>query len=63
VASAPATPTFAGGIKVGPGTLTLSSSKVADPIVVPAGKCLTHNPAPAAGANPLLGGVMVVDCP
>jgi hypothetical protein len=63
VASAPATQTFGGGIKVGPGSLTLSSSKVADPIVVPAGKCLTHNPNPAADAHAILGAIMAADCP
>jgi hypothetical protein len=63
IASAPATATFDGGLKVGPGTLTLSSTKLADPIVVPAGKCLTHNPNPPAGAHPLLGALMTADCP
>jgi hypothetical protein len=63
VASAPATDTFTGGVKVGPGTLTLSSDKVAAPLVVPAGKCLVHNPTPAAGAHPLLGTLMTADCP
>jgi hypothetical protein len=63
VLAAPATATFAGGVKVGPGTLTLSSSKVTDPITVPAGKCLTGVSMPPAGAHPILGVLMVVDCP
>jgi hypothetical protein len=63
VASVPATPSFGGGLAVGPGTLTLSSSKLAAPVVVPAGKCLTHQANPPPGAHPILGALAVVDCP
>lgn len=63
VTAAPATTTFGGGLAVGPGTLTLSSSKVATPIVVPAGKCLTSASNPPADAHPILGAFAVTDCP
>jgi hypothetical protein len=63
LASVPATATSGGGLQVGAGTLTISSSKVTDPIVVPAGKCLVHNANPPAGAHPLLGSFAVADCP
>jgi hypothetical protein len=64
LAGAPATDTFGGGIKIGAGTLTLSSDKAAAAnVTVPAGKCLTHNPNPAAGAHALLGALMSADCP
>jgi hypothetical protein len=58
----PATTTFGGGLEVGAGTLTISSSKVADPITVPAGKCLVHVANPPAGAHPILGSFSVADC-
>jgi hypothetical protein len=63
VASAPATGAFGGGLKVGPGTLTLSSNKAAAPVVVPSGKCLVHDPMPGTDAHPLLGALTTVDCP
>jgi hypothetical protein len=63
VSSAPATATFGGGVKVGAGTLTLASSKVAEPITVPAGKCLTGVSMPPADSHPILGALAVVDCP
>jgi hypothetical protein len=64
LAGAPATDTFGGGLKIGAGTLTLSSNKAASATVtVPAGKCLTHNPNPAADAHPILGALMSADCP
>src|SRR4029077_11591691 len=63
IMGAPAAGAFAGGLKIGAGTLTLSSDKVAQPIVVPAGKCLTSVAAPPAGAHPVLGSVAVADCP
>ncbi|HVX94043.1 MAG TPA: hypothetical protein VHK47_03945 [Polyangia bacterium] len=63
VTAAPATTTFGGGLAVGPGTLTLSSSKVATPLVVPAGKCLTSAANPPADAHPILGAFAVTDCP
>jgi hypothetical protein len=63
VTAAPATTTFGGGLAVGPGALTLSSSKVATPIVVPAGKCLTSASNPPADAHPILGAFSVTDCP
>jgi hypothetical protein len=63
VATVPASGTFMGGLAVGAGTLTLSSTKVADPIVVPAGKCLTGVSTVPPGAHPILGALSVVDCP
>jgi len=63
VATVPASGAFTGGLAVGPGTLTLSSTKVADPIVVPAGKCLTGVSTVPPGAHPILGALSVVDCP
>jgi hypothetical protein len=63
VTSVPATATFGGGLAVGPGTLTLSSSKAAAPVVVPAGKCLTSAKNPPADAHPILGAFAVTDCP
>src|SRR5204862_278147 len=57
------TTTCGGGLAVGPGTLKISSNKVAEPVTVPAGKCLTGNDMPAVGAHPLLGALSVVDCP
>jgi hypothetical protein len=62
VAAAPATPTFAGGIKVTQGTLTIASTAATQPVVVPAGKCLTGGATPPAGAHPILGAFAVVDC-
>ena len=62
VTTVPASGTFGGGLSVDPGTLTISSSKVADPIVVPAGKCLTSVASPPAGAHPILGAFAVADC-
>jgi hypothetical protein len=59
----PATGAFSGGLKIGAGTLTISSTKAPSPIVVPAGKCLTNNPSPPAGAHPILGAFSVADCP
>jgi hypothetical protein len=63
IATIPASTTFGGGLQVGAGTLTISSSKVADPIVVPTGKCLVKNASPPAGAHPVLGAFAVADCP
>jgi hypothetical protein len=62
VQAVPATATFAGGLKVGAGTLTLSSTKFANPVVVPTGKCLTGVANPPADAHPL-SSFAVVDCP
>ena len=62
VAAAPATPTFGGGIKVTQGTLTIVSTAAAQPVVVPAGKCLTGGATVPAGAHPVLGAFAVVDC-
>jgi len=62
VAAAPATSTFGGGIKVTAGTLTISSTGAPQPVVVPAGKCLTGGAAVPAGAHPVLGAFSVVDC-
>jgi hypothetical protein len=63
VAKVPATASFAGGLKVTSGTLTISSSNVPSPVVVPAGKCLTSLSGAPAGAHPLLGKLVVADCP
>ena len=62
VAAAPATPAFGGGIKVTQGTLTIVSTAAAQPVVVPAGKCLTGGATVPAGAHPVLGAFAVVDC-
>ena len=62
VAAAPATSTFGGGIKVTAGTLTISSTGAPQPVVVPAGKCLTGGATVPAGAHPVLGAFSVVDC-
>jgi hypothetical protein len=62
VAAVPATGTFAGGIKVTQGTLTVASTGAPQPVVVPAGKCLTGGATVPAGAHPVLGALAVVDC-
>ena len=62
VAAAPATATFGGGIKVTAGTLTIASTGAPQPVVVPAGKCLTGVGTVPAGAHPVLGAFSVVDC-
>ena len=62
VAAVPASSTFGGGIKVTAGTLTISSTGAPQPVVVPAGKCLTGGAAVPAGAHPVLGAFSVVDC-
>lgn len=61
--NAPSTATFAGGIKVVAGTLTLAVvSTPADTVTVTTGRCLTsRDPAPA-GSNPILGKLVAVDC-
>ena len=51
-----------GGIKVTAGTLTISSTAAAQPVVVPSGKCLTGGATVPAGAHPVLGAFSVVDC-
>jgi len=62
VAAVPATSTFGGGVKVTAGTLTISSTGAPQPVVVPAGKCLTGGAPVPAGAHPVLGAFSVVDC-
>jgi hypothetical protein len=61
--NAPSTATFAGGIKIVAGTLTLAvASAPADTVTVTAGRCLTtRDPAPA-GVNPILGKLVAADC-
>lgn len=61
---APSTATFAGGLKVVAGTLTLGiASAPAQTVTVSAGRCLTsRDPAPE-GSNPLLGKLVAADCP
>jgi hypothetical protein len=63
ITGAPASGTFPGGLKVTAGTLSISSNKVTDPVVVPAGKCLISLGTAPAGSHPLLGKLSVVDCP
>jgi hypothetical protein len=54
---------FAGGIKVVGGSLTLSARNApAARVSVPAGQCLTGNPMPPAGAHPVLGQFSAVSC-
>jgi hypothetical protein len=62
ISTVPASGTFGGGLSVGPGTLTISSTKVADPIVVPAGQCLVSVQNPPAGAHPVLGSIAAAAC-
>jgi hypothetical protein len=62
IAAVPATSTFGGGIKVTAGTLTISSTAAAQPVVVPTGKCLTGGATVPAGGHPVLGALSVVDC-
>ena len=60
---APATATFAGGVKVVAGTLTLGvASAPAEAVTVTSGRCLTsRDPAPQ-GSNPVLGKLVAADC-
>jgi hypothetical protein len=62
ISTIPASGTFGGGLAVGPGTLTISSTKVADPIVVPAGQCLVSVQNPPPGAHPVLGSIAAAAC-
>lgn len=62
LSTVPASGTFGGGLSVGPGTLTISSTKVADPIVVSAGQCLVSVSNPPAGAHPVLGALAAAAC-
>ncbi len=56
--------TFGGGIRIVAGTLTLAAASVpAETLTVPAGKCLTSQSPVAAGAHPILGALIVADCP
>ena len=56
--------TFTGGVKVVGGTLTLTAASAPDATVtVPAGKCLSSPSAAPAGTNPILGALLVSDCP
>jgi hypothetical protein len=58
------TPTFGGGVKVVAGTLTLAAASVpAETVTVPAGKCLASQSPVPTGSNPILGALIVVDCP
>jgi len=62
IATVPASGTFGGGLSVGPGTLTISSTKVSAPIVVSAGQCLVSVSNPPAGAHPVLGSIAAAAC-
>jgi hypothetical protein len=53
---------FAGGLKLTAGSLVVSHDKAAGPVTVPQGKCLTTTQA-APGADPVLGQLVVTDCP
>ena len=57
--------TFAGGLRVSAGTLTLSAASApAETVMVPAGQCLTSVSGGApVGKNPVLGAVTVAACP
>jgi hypothetical protein len=57
--------TFAGGVRVSAGTLTLTAASApAETVTVPAGQCLTSVPGGApAGKNPMLGALTVSVCP
>lgn len=54
---------FEGGLKVVAGTLVISSSGSAQSVVVNEGECLSGTEELAAGAHPVLGHFVVVDCP
>ena len=45
------------------GSLSISSNRASEAVVVPAGKCLTSQATVPAGAHPVLGKLAVVDCP
>jgi hypothetical protein len=62
IEAVPANGTFAGGLKVDAGTLTLSS-KGHDPVSVGMGQCLTGVSSPPAGADPIFGALTSVACP
>ena len=57
--------TFAGGLRVAAGQLTLSAASTpTQTVTVPAGKCLTSSSGGApAGTNAFLGALVVSDCP
>jgi hypothetical protein len=55
--------TFTGGLKVTAGTLTLSSTKAAKPVVVPMDQCLTGASNVPADAHPILGAFAAAACP
>lgn len=56
---------FAGGLRVGAGTLTLTAASApSETVTVPAGQCLTSVAGGApAGKNPLLGALTAAACP
>jgi len=58
-------PTFAGGLRVSAGTLTLTAASApAETVTVPMGQCLTSVPGGAPdGKNPVLGALTVATCP
>jgi hypothetical protein len=56
--------TFTGGVKVAAGTLTVTAASAPSATVtVPAGQCLSSPAAAPAGTNPVLGALLVGDCP
>jgi hypothetical protein len=62
--NAPRTATFAGGLKVVAGTLTLGvASAPAQTITVTAGRCLTSRDPVPEGSNPVIGKLVAADCP
>ncbi|HVZ72219.1 MAG TPA: hypothetical protein VHJ20_07580 [Polyangia bacterium] len=59
----PGSGSFTGGLEIDAGSLTISSDKVAQPVSVPTGMCLTGVSNPPADANPILGAFTSVSCP
>jgi hypothetical protein len=57
-----ASETFAGGLAVLGGQLSISSTAAAAPVVVPTGRCLVGDPV-TDGEHPILGALAVADCP
>jgi hypothetical protein len=64
IEAVPANGTFAGGLKVDVGMLTISSSSpTATSVTVPMGQCLTGVSNPPADADPIVGALTAVACP
>jgi hypothetical protein len=64
IEEAPSTATFTGGLKMIAGSLAFGAASVpAEQVVVTAGRCLSAISTAAPGANPVLGKLLVSDCP